>query len=105
MNRQLHNTLKLETDIESKELIKKNGCHTLKNTAAYDFPGMKTNTSELYFTIKMPGCLEHISLLIQCLISGFSNKGHGRRLKASRGSPKSSFSACHVINEPKYISY
>ena len=36
-----------------------------RNTAlALIFKDMKTNTSELYFTLKIPGFPEHISLLI-----------------------------------------
>ena len=70
-----------------------------RHWADHDFQDMNTNASELCFTKKMPCSREHIALLIQCYVSGFSNKGHGRSLKTARGSPRSSFSACHVKNK------
>ena len=37
---------------------------TKKHWNNQDFPDMKTDTSELYFSNKIPGSLEHITLLI-----------------------------------------
>ena len=60
VNRQLQNTLKLETDIESKEFDNKSAAIE-KCWIDHDFQDMKTNTSEFYFTKKITGSLEHIS--------------------------------------------
>ena len=63
MSRQLHNTYKLESYIETKESEKQMAA-TEKCWTNQNFLDMKTDTSELYFSKKIPGSLEHISLLI-----------------------------------------